>query len=566
MKVLRGLAAVRGDISAERRAEWQRLAAAEDKVTVFHEPGFVLTWYDVYEPEHEPLLLIGLDELDRLMGVMPLAVPRGTGGSLAFAGAEQAEYAGWLARPEIAREFPTRCILELRELGLFSRPWRWKWLAPGSDVEGLASDVLREHGLAVRFSRTQKPLWTVQGPKPVRFAVDNRKVNRLKRQGEVRLVQLDSATMTEDLFGAFTTTHDVRELQIRGLDPFRTSPLKGIFHQRLVDRAPDSVLFFALMVGPVPVAFSFNLRDRRRIIFCLDAFDPRWAASSPGKLINNLVADALATRGIQAIDLTPGGDAYKEEVANDSEAIYSVVLFPGTAQARVHDLKALAERGGKRTLRAMGLSPARARGLTGLARRLATGGLIRDGMDAGRRWAASREALAQYQLDRGDGVAARPQCHPTVRTDAIGDFLLYSGAGRARSRQGMMQEVLSRVRRGQRCYTVIADGRLVGAGWLESDAKGVSVGADGFEWPLPPKTARLHVVDPEVEGAAAIRRSLVRRMTGEAFAAGAERVVVLVGPREGSLVETLEAVGFCFRRRLVSQRRLGRVRRLDQAV
>lgn len=305
--MLRGAAAVRHGISADRRAEWQLLADAEDKVTVFHGPGFVLTWYDVYQPEHEPLLLIGLDALDRLVGVMPLAVPRGFGGSLVFAGAEQAEYAGWLASPKVAREFPARCILELRNLGLFRRPWRWTWLAPGTDVAGLDSGVLREQGLSVRLSRTQKPLWSLVGPKSVRFSVDNRKVNRLKRQGEVRLVQLDSVTLTEDVFRIFTTTHDVRELQIRGLDPFRASPLKGIFHQRLVERAPESVLFFALMVGSVPVAFSFNLLDRRRLVFCLDAFDPRWASSSPGKLISNLVADALTARGIEAIDLTPRG-------------------------------------------------------------------------------------------------------------------------------------------------------------------------------------------------------------------------------------------------------------------
>lgn len=564
LEVLRGAAAVRGGTSADRRAEWQRLADAEDKVTVFHEPGFVLTWYDVYEPEHEPLLLIGLDALDRLVGVMPLAVPRTASGSLVFAGAEQAEYAGWLAWPEVAREFPTRCVLELRKLGLFSRPWQWKWLAPGTDVKGLSSDILREHGLSVRLSRTQKALWSLQGAQSVRFSVSNWHVNRLKRQGEIRLVQLDSATMTDEVFRIFTTTHDLRELQIRGLDPFGASPLKGIFHQRLVDRAPESVLFFALMVGSVPVAFSFSLLDRRRLILCLDAFDPRWAASSPGKLIHNLVADALTARGIQAIDLTPGGDAYKEEVANDAEAIYSVVLFHRPTGAHVHDLKALAERGVKRAVLAMGLSRERARSLARLARRLATGGLIRDGIAAGWRWAASQEVFAQYQLDRGDDLVARQEFRPTVATDAIDDFLLYSGAGRAGSRQDMMREALSRLRQRQRCYTVVEDGRLVHAGWLESDAKSASVGAEGFAWPLPPKTARLHVVDAEANGAAAIRQGLVRRMAGEAFAAGAERVVMLAGPRERSLVETLEAVGFRFRGRLVIKRRFGRVQRLEQ--
>lgn len=233
--------------------------------------------------------------------------------------------------------------------------------------------------------------------------------------------------------------------------------------------------------------------------------------------------------------------------------------------AHVHDLKALAERAVKRAVLAMGLPRERARSLARMARRLATGGLIRDGMAAGRRWAASEEEVAQYQLDRDDNVAPRWE-YPTVRIDAIDDFLLYSGAGRAESRQGMMQDALSRLRRGERCYTLVEDGRLVLAGWLESDAKAASVGDEGFRWPLPPKTARLHVVDATADGSTAIRQGLVRRIAGEAFAGGAERTVVLVEPRERSLVGVLETAGFRLRRRLVSRRRFGRVRRQEQSV
>jgi hypothetical protein len=369
--------------------------------------------------------------------------------------------------------------------------------------------------------------------------------------------------LTEDVFRTFMATHDVRELHLRGLDPFGASPLKLIFHQRLVDSARGSVLFLALMVGSVPVAFSFNLLDRSRVIFCLDAFDPRWSASSPGKLINNLAADALAKRGIEAIDLTPGGDAYKEEVANSTETIESVVLFPGLAAAYFHDLKGLAKRTAKSVSPAMGLSRDRAERIVRLVRRFATGGPMRDGLAALWRWAASQQEVAQYQLDRVDDAFPLWNGHPRVRVDAIDDFLLYSGAGPAGSRQDLMREALSRLKRGQRCCTVVEHGRLVHAGWVEGDAKSVSVDVEGFEWPLPPKTARLHVLDTEADRATC--QGLVRRLADEAFAGGAERAVVLVETREQSLVEVLDGVGFRLCRRFVSERRLGRIRRFEQS-
>jgi CelD/BcsL family acetyltransferase involved in cellulose biosynthesis len=560
--VLRGGAAVRAAIGDDRRVEWQRLAAAQDKVTVFGEPGFVLTWYEVYEPEYDPLLLIGLDAADRLIGVMSLAVPRDAAGSLVFAGAEQCEYAGWLAAPEIERDFARDCILELRRRGLFRRPWRWTWLVPGTDVAGLDAAELGRLGLPVRLTRSLKSLWSLQGGKPVRFSVDNWHVNRLKRHGELRLVRLAPATLTDEVFRAFTNTHDLRELHIRGFDPFRASPLKGVFHRRLVDRAPDSVLFYALMVGSAPAAFSFSLLDRRRVVLCLDAFDPRMRASSPGKLIHNLVADALAADGILAVDLTPGGDPYKQEVANDTEEIYSALLFPGRARAWSHGLKERAEQALKRAVLAGGLSRDRARELAGTAGRLATGALVRDLASAGRRWVLSEDGIVQYQWDRG-GAAAPPDEEPDVRIDALEDFLAYAGTGRPGSRQDMMQEVMSRLRRRQRSYTVLEDGRLALAGWLESEAKSASVGDQGVEWQFPAKTARLHLVEAAVTASTAGRRGLVRSMMATAIAGGAEQIVVLVRSGERSFIPVLEAEAFRLRRRLTVRRRFGRVQTME---
>ena len=56
--------------------EWQRLVDTATGMAVYQSPGFVLTWYEVYESSYEPLLLLGSLPAGTLAGVLPLALAR----------------------------------------------------------------------------------------------------------------------------------------------------------------------------------------------------------------------------------------------------------------------------------------------------------------------------------------------------------------------------------------------------------------------------------------------------------------------------------------------------------
>ena len=110
-----------------------------------------------------------------------------------FAGAEHAEYVGWLAVPALEEEFPARCVVALREARLFTGAWAWKWLAPGSDVGWLEHPVLRAAGVTPRLWSQPNPLLDLQAQAPGGFFARDgknhrRKLARLRRTGEVRLL------------------------------------------------------------------------------------------------------------------------------------------------------------------------------------------------------------------------------------------------------------------------------------------------------------------------------------------------------------------------------------------
>src|SRR4029434_1141203 len=56
--------------------------------------------------------------------------------------------------------------------------------------------------------------------------------------------------------------------------------------------------------------------------------DPFLAKQSPGKFITLFLAKLLHEEGFDRIDLTPGGDVYKERFANDHDTVHTLTMLP----------------------------------------------------------------------------------------------------------------------------------------------------------------------------------------------------------------------------------------------
>jgi CelD/BcsL family acetyltransferase involved in cellulose biosynthesis len=66
-----------------------------------------------------------------------------------------------------------------------------------------------------------------------------------------------------------------------------------------------------LYAGDIPVAGHFGLSSERVMAYWFPAFDRQYSAYSPGLILNLLVAEAAADRGIQHLDLGTGAEDYK---------------------------------------------------------------------------------------------------------------------------------------------------------------------------------------------------------------------------------------------------------------
>jgi len=77
--------------------DWRELATVSKEFTLIQEPDLVVSWYQAYKNQYDPLIVIARDANNEIVGILPLAISLDDGG-ISHAGHGQAEYNGWIAK------------------------------------------------------------------------------------------------------------------------------------------------------------------------------------------------------------------------------------------------------------------------------------------------------------------------------------------------------------------------------------------------------------------------------------------------------------------------------------
>jgi CelD/BcsL family acetyltransferase involved in cellulose biosynthesis len=75
------------------------------------------------------------------------------------------------------------------------------------------------------------------------------------------------------------------------------------------------------------IAGHFGLRNGRQLMLGILSHSPFLAEFSPGRFHIWYMALELARQGIHEIDLTPGGDEYKQKLATHTEQAYTITVY-----------------------------------------------------------------------------------------------------------------------------------------------------------------------------------------------------------------------------------------------
>jgi CelD/BcsL family acetyltransferase involved in cellulose biosynthesis len=334
----------------EHQGSWQRLARADPKHTWFQEPLFVNTWYSAYERTYQPLVALGWRGAD-LVGLLALATR--PDGQIVIAGANHAWYEGWIAEPELDAEFMAAAVDAVLAQQQPSS-WRWKYLVRGADVSWVEK---LEHAEGIVTEQTT-PVWDLTLEDSIDRHLKPRMrnyMNRYRRDGDLTLRRLHGDEAIEAL-RIVAPWSDLRHGAVRADLPFRDDPEKLPLHERLAS-AGEGVHTSVLECGNRPLAVHQGAWDGHRMVTGLYGFDPTEARQSPGNILMIELARHVLELGGHEMDLTPGGEWWKNEFATRQESVYRVELFADSSRRRARQIGRGLATGAKAMLGRLGVEP-----------------------------------------------------------------------------------------------------------------------------------------------------------------------------------------------------------------
>lgn len=435
------------------QASWLALYRRCPWATACQHPDFVLPWYRLYGEQYLPVVVLSRSPAGDLLGLLTLA--RRRDGVLTGAGERQAEYQCWLADPGDGDAFIRSAMAGLTadfpgvDLCL-------RYLPPGVPL-GWTADT----GHCARYSVLRphrRPVMHVEADAMGRQR--NKKnhrqnFNRLGRIGRVAFEHVRCGERFAQVFEEICGQYDFRQAVLHRQTPFLSDPMKKRFFRELHARG---LLHTTILTvdGKLAASHVGLLGDRGVLHLGINSHAPGFAAHSPGNLLLAMLGVYLAQEGLPMFDLTPGGDAYKEQLATGHDLVFELSVYGNACRKLASTARKRSTAWVKAGMHALGYRGAEV--LTAMdALRHGGGGRIRALVRALRGRRGDGEGVLRCRVD-----AAAHKVHDiTIGKNQVADLLSCDRRMAPTGYWGFLHRAMQRMERSHDCYTLAQDGRLL---------------------------------------------------------------------------------------------------------
>lgn len=309
--------------------KWDSIAKESKEFTLIQESDLVVSWYEAYKSEYDPVLVIAYEKGNgEIIGILPLAISL-VDGNLSHAGDGQAEYNGWVCKSEYEEAFLVESLILLWDQFDLSK-WSWGWLPPQANTNWLSSSKLKENGISVTISSCESPVYDLNDQQRISQIKKSKstksKINRLKRSGELKIERITDLKKAKEIFINLKMISNFRNLAVYDNMPFSTdNTCKEDWHLNHLDGS-DNVHFTVLWQGDELLACNFGFCSEDTVIIGLFTYNPVQGAHSPGNIFLIELIDFIEKEGFRYLDLSPGGDPYKERFSNSHTTLTKPVF------------------------------------------------------------------------------------------------------------------------------------------------------------------------------------------------------------------------------------------------
>ena len=550
--VLRGTEANAAIHNADFISQWVTLVQGCPYATAFQRPEFVRPWYSIYRREWEPIVVVARNELEQITGLWLLAWNEERR-ALVHAGAHQAEYHTWLARPGSEEPFLEGAWMALK------RTFSFKHLSFEYLPHAYLAELLKTTFGRARVWKGRRPLWRLD-PEAIRssFAKKSNKsrFNRLGRLGSLEFRRISDRGELERVIDDLIDFYDFRQGAVHSVMPFRRDALKRDFHLALATTAPESIILTVTYLAKRPIAAYWGLASGGQTHLGMLIHSPFVASHSPGKLHLMQLSEYLSRNGVTLIDLTPGKDSWKERFANDHDDVASAVLHASVWYWWRDKIRAHVSRAIGWLLRMVGATPKGAQAALVRIRRSTFRGLVH----SGRKWISESREFRVYRAEHA--LAMKYVRDPRVQRNELADLMLLESTEPGQKQYAFLSTALARLEQGESVSTIRLHDRLAHYGWTTAQREVFMTEVDQALC-LPPCSLLLYDFYSAANGEEReLRGAALAHMVRAAFDDENVRYVyICVSAADDPSRHIIEAMGIGYQGSFHWKRRFGRVKK-----
>ena len=305
--------------------KWLNLYDKCSFATVFQNPGFACSWYEIYASEWQPLIIANWDLDGNLVALWLLAYSPTTN-MIDHAGTFQAEYHTWLALPDESIGFLANAWLKLSSMFQFTA-LRFIYLPNISLLQFFERTDLMHH---ITWRKKNRPLIKLDSTHVKKLFSKKSNIstfNSLKKLGTVTFARIRHEAELEQIIPKMIEFYDLRQAATHQSLPFQSDDKKLSFLTRLFNTSPDKIYIAATYLNNIPIAITVGMITNKTYHLSIITHSPFVAKYSPGKLHLMQLNESLLLDGYDYADFTPGDDVWKDRLANVHDEVAVVTLF-----------------------------------------------------------------------------------------------------------------------------------------------------------------------------------------------------------------------------------------------
>jgi len=289
------------------------------------------------------------------------------------------------------------------------------------------------------------------------------RINRLIKNGELEFRRITDPKEFEQVFDELILFHDFRMGAIHEILPFQKDQLKRQFYTSLLSANKETFFACISYIQEKPIACELAGISKGTVCLYLGMHSPLLSRHSPGKIHLIQMCDYLSKEKIKMVDLTPGGDSWKEQFATSHDEVAHAIIYNSVFKKNWISLQSAIHEQGKVILTKIGIEPS---SLKRSLHEMQNNSKTIKKTKKDRKSDSNNREIRMYIYNKNKTFTGTESFENRVECNSIKDLLLFKAEDSACTCWKFLSEANILFERGAFSYSISSNDYLAANGWM----------------------------------------------------------------------------------------------------